>query len=185
MALTKCQECGAEVSTKAGACPKCGAKQRRTNAVTKIVGTIFALGVVVAVISSVTRENEAQKKAAEEATRVAALTPEQRQREADAKKAEDANKRFADQMFLKAQLAAQAVRKSANDPASIQFAEAGYTDEGTVYLIYRGKNAFNATILNRAILTADGKAASGSDAQTAALWNRYIAGKPVHPLPKP
>ncbi len=30
MALVSCKECGTEVSTKAAACPKCGAKVKRT-----------------------------------------------------------------------------------------------------------------------------------------------------------
>lgn len=38
MALTKCKECGAEVSTKASHCPKCGAKvPKRTSLVTWLV----------------------------------------------------------------------------------------------------------------------------------------------------
>lgn len=38
MALTKCKECGAEVSTKANHCPKCGAKApKRTSLVTWLV----------------------------------------------------------------------------------------------------------------------------------------------------
>ena len=42
MAMTKCKECGAEISTKADACPKCGAKQVGTSGCAK-----FALGVIV------------------------------------------------------------------------------------------------------------------------------------------
>src|SRR5690606_5714242 len=42
MAMTKCKECGAEISTTADACPKCGAKQVRTSGCAKVV-----LGVVV------------------------------------------------------------------------------------------------------------------------------------------
>lgn len=46
MAMTKCKECGNEISTKADACPKCGAKQVRTSGCAKvalvfIVGTVF------------------------------------------------------------------------------------------------------------------------------------------------
>ena len=38
MALTKCKECGAEISTKANKCPKCGAKTpKRTSLVTWLV----------------------------------------------------------------------------------------------------------------------------------------------------
>jgi hypothetical protein len=37
MAMTKCKECGGEVSTKASACPKCGAVVKRTGCLTWIV----------------------------------------------------------------------------------------------------------------------------------------------------
>lgn len=42
MAMTKCKECGTEISTKADACPKCGAKQVCTSGFAK-----FALGVII------------------------------------------------------------------------------------------------------------------------------------------
>lgn len=42
MAMIKCKECGAEISTKAEACPKCGAKQVRTSGCAKVaLGTII------------------------------------------------------------------------------------------------------------------------------------------------
>lgn len=42
MALIKCAECGGEVSSKAAACPKCGAKPpAKTSLVTWIIGGIF------------------------------------------------------------------------------------------------------------------------------------------------
>ena len=44
MALVKCKECGHEVSTKAKACPKCGAEQPKgTSLTTWIVGGVFAV----------------------------------------------------------------------------------------------------------------------------------------------
>jgi len=42
MAMTKCKECGTDISTKADACPKCGAKQVRTSGCAK-----FALGAII------------------------------------------------------------------------------------------------------------------------------------------
>jgi hypothetical protein len=57
MAMTKCKECGGELSTKAEACPKCGAKVRRTSiaawgclgllaflAVSAVIGGMFGVG---------------------------------------------------------------------------------------------------------------------------------------------
>ena len=43
MALTKCNECGHEISKSATQCPNCGAKIRHTSLFTKIVAGFFAL----------------------------------------------------------------------------------------------------------------------------------------------
>lgn len=43
MALTKCDECGHQISKSADKCPNCGAKVRRTSWVTKIVAGFFGL----------------------------------------------------------------------------------------------------------------------------------------------
>lgn len=49
MALVRCKECGAQVSTKADACPKCGAK-RKTDSGNPVafgcMATLFIVGVV-------------------------------------------------------------------------------------------------------------------------------------------
>ena len=50
MALTKCKECGNEVSTKATSCPKCGAKQVHTSLFTKIIAGFFGLLVIAALL---------------------------------------------------------------------------------------------------------------------------------------
>lgn len=46
--MTKCKECGSDVSSKAAACPKCGAKPKKTSLLTKIV---VGMLVVMALIS--------------------------------------------------------------------------------------------------------------------------------------
>jgi DNA-directed RNA polymerase subunit RPC12/RpoP len=50
MALVKCEECGHPVSTKAIACPHCGARMIpvRRLAVAIVVGLLLALGIMVA-----------------------------------------------------------------------------------------------------------------------------------------
>lgn len=49
MALAKCKECGEQVSTKAEACPKCGAKRpKKTSAVTWFVLVLIIFGVYAA-----------------------------------------------------------------------------------------------------------------------------------------
>lgn len=48
MALTKCKECGSEVSNKAETCPKCGAKVKKSYG----CGTLILVLIVLAVISN-------------------------------------------------------------------------------------------------------------------------------------
>ena len=45
MAMTRCKECGSDVSTKAEACPKCGAKQVRTSGCAWVVLSLLVLSV--------------------------------------------------------------------------------------------------------------------------------------------
>src|SRR5690348_11696485 len=45
MAMTKCRECGAEVSTKAEACPKCGAKRKANTG----CGALIGVGVLIVI----------------------------------------------------------------------------------------------------------------------------------------
>jgi hypothetical protein len=53
LAIIKCKECAAEISTQAKACPKCGAKQpKKTSMFTWIVGGLFTLGVISAVVGA-------------------------------------------------------------------------------------------------------------------------------------
>lgn len=52
MAMTKCKECGGELSTKADACPKCGAKVPRTSAAAMGCLIIVALFAVLAAIGA-------------------------------------------------------------------------------------------------------------------------------------
>lgn len=51
MSMTRCKECGMPVSTKAGACPTCGAKPDAKKNLSKTIGIVF-LFIVVAVIFS-------------------------------------------------------------------------------------------------------------------------------------
>lgn len=56
MALTNCPECKAQISTKADACPACGARIPRTSVFTKILGGIFVVIGVVAAIDLASRD---------------------------------------------------------------------------------------------------------------------------------
>lgn len=56
MAMTKCGECGAAISTKAEACPQCGAKQVRRSGCAKVVLAVIIAFVALAVIGQCSRE---------------------------------------------------------------------------------------------------------------------------------
>jgi hypothetical protein len=55
--MTKCKECGHEISTTADACPKCGAKQVRTSGCAKVVLVFLGLIVFLAAIGQCGRES--------------------------------------------------------------------------------------------------------------------------------
>ncbi|MDT3705485.1 MAG: zinc-ribbon domain-containing protein [Thiobacillus sp.] len=80
MALTKCSECGHQISKSATQCPNCGAKIRRTSLFTKLVAGFFGLVFLAAILGESESYSDKAKKAeqaASEQTRIAALPPEQ------------------------------------------------------------------------------------------------------------
>lgn len=62
MALVKCKECGAQVSTKAAACPSCGAKRKGGGGCIvgagKLIGGLIGLGVALAFLAALTNKSE-------------------------------------------------------------------------------------------------------------------------------
>ena len=57
MALQKCKECGNEISKSATACPKCGAKIKKTGCLTKIVAGFLILLVLVVIANISSKKN--------------------------------------------------------------------------------------------------------------------------------
>lgn len=51
MALVKCKECGSEVSTKADACPNCGAKVKKGMGCGTLLLIVFGVIVIVAMVT--------------------------------------------------------------------------------------------------------------------------------------
>lgn len=196
MALVECRECGRDVSASAETCPHCGIKSPES-APGWSRKTVFAFAALLFVgycayqsSESDHRRQEATARAAQtEQARRNAMTPEARADEDKAVATKKAvEKLVADRRetaWRKANLLADAVRKTANDPKSIEVNTAIYTDSGAVAIEYRGKNAFGALIQNRAVMAPDGTAAAGSDKEVSAIWNRHIAGKPYSTLPNP
>lgn len=186
MSMTTCKECGAQRSTKAAVCPSCGAKVRRTGCLAWIVAGVLAIGVLGGIVASCQNNMEASRKADAEAARRSAMTAEQRQAEDKAKAAAAATKAKeaaeGEAAFQRALLVARAVKASAKDPSSVDIIEALVTDAGAVGLKFRAKNSFGALVINLAVVTRDGKQASGTEANVAALWNKHIANKPARDL---
>lgn len=56
MALKKCKECGNDVSTKATACPKCGAVLKKKTGCLGYIGAAFLIFIVLGVIGSLMKE---------------------------------------------------------------------------------------------------------------------------------
>ena len=57
MAMIKCKECGSDISNKAPACPKCGAKQAQTSGCAKIALAAICFIALLFIISMCSRKN--------------------------------------------------------------------------------------------------------------------------------
>ena len=129
MALQKCDECGHDVSTQAKTCPSCGAKMPQH---VTLIGAILVIGIIGTIAYSCTRagiDDHAQ------------LSPLE-----------------ADQKFREVKAAAyiNVLKKSLNDPESLQISQM-YMDQqgGVMCMEYRARNAFNALILKHMIVNGE------------------------------
>lgn len=142
MAMGTCRECGAQISTEAKTCPKCGAskpvipiKPPKKPASKLLIGVLAAAVVGTIAITKINGDSKKEMEAAE-SVRVAALSPTQRQAEEDARKKraeQAAAKKTADDKadaISKAKLediglaevtCQMAAEKAANDPSSIDW----------------------------------------------------------------
>lgn len=68
MAMTKCKECGTEISTTADACPKCGAKQVRTSGCAKVALGVIAFFVFVTIVGQCSRDESTNSPSAASST---------------------------------------------------------------------------------------------------------------------
>jgi hypothetical protein len=68
MAMTKCRECGQQISTSAAACPHCGAKPKRAGAGVVI---LLAIGVLVLIQATQSWNDSAKRRASAEAQQAA------------------------------------------------------------------------------------------------------------------
>ena len=176
MALIKCGECGGELSDKAAACPKCGAKPpRKTSRVTWLVGGIFAIAVAQWVWSSARGPgNAAQNVPAAGAP----ISDEERaalQRAAQDKAAADARRGLIAQ-------AAKVLRNGMHDPASFEIQEVLMMGDQAGCYTYRAKNGFGALRSAQAVLTPETKFITSDKAGFGAAWKKHCAGQSGQPL---
>lgn len=134
MALKKCKECGAQVSTDAKQCPQCGAKVKKPIGVFGII----VLGLMVVVVSKCVMDqtNRPQQ---------AAKTPEQIEREAK------------NEAEFQADVAkVRALRSAMKNPTSFELVSAIRMDSGVLCVTYRATNSFNAVITESKAITPAG-----------------------------
>jgi hypothetical protein len=144
MALVKCRDCGAQVSTNAKSCPKCGSvPPKQTSGCAWIVLALIAPAMIYGIYASAVIKPAAQEDArTKEAARVVGLTPQQRASED--RQAKIYSAKGACRIFVKERL---------YDPGSAEFMGYGSNietnaDTSTVKIpvTYRAKNAFGALV---------------------------------------
>jgi hypothetical protein len=152
MALRRCKECGKEMSTRAAACPHCGAKPRRTSFGTWLVLVVIGLGVISWYSASQRIEENAAQRAQDGAARAAKLSPADKAAEdrrlAAAKAAEQREREEGTMAYA----CKEWVRKSLHDPGSAEFEQPFAFERAAkfnrVQVKVRARNAFNAMRLS-------------------------------------
>ncbi len=160
MALVKCRECGAQVSTQAAACPKCGAPPpqppRRTKPEVWAVAAALALIFIVAISSS---SPTSQPPTREQATAQAA-NPQRQAR------------------LAAAGLAAGLLRMGMKDPEAFVLTSLLVMPDGTACYRYRAKNSFGAVLPGRAIRAGGKMLLEENDADAfQRAWGAECVGK--------
>lgn len=151
MALKPCTECGYSVSTKAAACPQCGAKGKKpTSFLTKIVAALLGLSVLVAVLAPKPDPSLAS-------------APAVQKKPADPKK---------EAAFQRTLIVVKSIKASLRDPSSVEWSSIGANEDASVVCVaYRARNGLGGMNLEGATY------AKGKLTTTAAAWNKNCAGK--------
>jgi zinc-ribbon domain len=161
MALTKCKECGSEISDKAAACPKCGAPvpapRKKTGLLTWLVVGFLGLTLLGTIISN----------SSSNSTGNAAATA------ASAKPPPTAAEKLVESDRYAAAALVLMLKKSAKDPDSFKLHTAMVTKDGAGCVEYSATNSFNARIRGIAAV-ARGKT---DVSDSSASWNKLCAHK--------
>ena len=161
--MVKCRECGKEVSDQAKTCPHCGianpAPPSRFGTYMKVgLGALVVIGMVRCISDQEGRKTNAES----ERQRVeASKTPEQRAREVAEKAKSEAE-------FQSVVSRLRALKASSKNPTSFELVDALLMDDGTVCVVYRGTNSFNAVVTENKAIARDLRVVD---------WNRFCAGK--------
>ncbi len=146
MALKKCKECGNEVSTKAEACPSCGApvKAKEMGCFSSLLVIIVVLFIIASLnTGNVENENTTIKKPAKK------IAPPARKTKAELRR-EKIEKHFSAWDGAHRGLE-KVIKSSMNDPDSYDHNKTVYIDKGDHLIVtttFRGKNAFGGVVLN-------------------------------------
>lgn len=162
MALTKCEECGNDVSTRAKTCPQCGAEvTKRHSKMQWIIIGLATIGIVSCIANEQTKSDLV---ASENAAIEAKKSPEQ-------KAAELAKKAKNEAEFQRVVTGAKAIKQQAKNPESFKLNSAILMKDGAVCYEYHATNSFNAVVPGVAVLT------KSKVTQTNEDWNKFCGGK--------
>ena len=142
MALVKCKECGSQVSTKAGACPGCGAKVKQSGGCGILLAVVFAIFALATCFSSMHLPNNqtaATALVAPSESELSAAEREQIRIEAQSRAAAA----LETETIIKAE---RAVRSRMKDPTSAVFKDVRYGKSdatgAVAYGYVNSKNSF-------------------------------------------
>lgn len=178
MALTACQECKKSISTEAERCPHCGFKPSRTSTLTWAVAILVVAAIGMSIQASQQAERAASTAAAAEASRFAALTPEQKKQEEKSKVAAQTEQKRRDEAVQRASIGAKTLKNAAHNPDAFKLESALVIHSGAVCYEYRGTNSYGGTVRGQAVLSSDAKRfLTNSDDGFGRLWKRECAGQ--------
>lgn len=165
MAMVKCRECGKEVSDEAKTCPNCGVeKPAPPSKGGNYAKLVFGALLVTAMVRCISDQDDRKSHVEADADRqhvAAAMTPEQ--------SAQQAAQRMKDEAEFQSVVSRlKALRASTKNPASFELVEALLMDDGTVCVVYRGTNSFNAVVTENKAISKDSRVVD---------WDRYCGGK--------
>lgn len=157
MAIVKCKECGADVSTKAIACPKCGAAGKGVPARRTSIVTWLVLGFIILVVY-------------EYATAPPKPPPTPEQVAAD---------KASSERLEVATAGAKQIKQAMRDPASFSLESAMLIGKGdAVCYEYHARNGFNGMNKGQAVLLPDTQQLFLSEQPGFHnAWNKACGGK--------